>query len=1144
DPSIFVGEGGDAVCEENPALNAAAQGDNLRLINGEYSAANEGCSVNTGIAFDGTNLLVPCWYTNVIDVLSPADGSLQGTVTVPGYNGLNANAWDATRNKLWQCADGNKVILVDMSDGSSEFKFTAEGACHDGLAYDGTDDTLWVSGDVSNTLYHYKTDGTLIETLDLTGKIGGCANSGIAVGGDKLYLANNGCSQIYQADKDLGSSTLFATFPARLEDMECDDITFADQGVGAIWSIDAYDRQINAWEIPKGQCGFGGLPAVHECDDGIDNDGDNLTDYPDDPDCDSPTDDTEAEECIGTGIDWFVTQDTPIKVTCEDPSPHPVAHEQLCFKVSYEGDSRSEPVSEDECLELGGEMTDEGCYLTENYCQEELFRAEINGNPFDSSAYFDEETGNCCIAPYVEVDGLSAEDAASKVRPIFQEPVSYYFNFQEDSIHNFEFVCEDILGNENEADLEYFAVDSVPPESEKHFTGPQFFERVCEDGGEKILSADTIGAEGVNPADCWTVEYIDTASRVVVDAEDPLPHPSGLDKTWYKIDVYDDDFSYCERPDLFCNADELGAQHPYDQELCDSQAECRSLGACIDDVQEYCTDNWEADQYDSWETCVEQESYDSCGLSEDWKLYRGEPLAMPEESCHVMQYFSVDNLGNYEDLQFNCFFVDKQPPAEDTLFESCTYEDHDACYIGSLTDIGSDAWDVEPHPSGLDTIAYRVTRVADAACRNETLCEELVGDGEWTAYNDTVFNITEESCHLIEVNVSDKVEKDEVYKRCVFVDTSAPAPNKTVGEPSEPMSEEHQVQGEVFYENLSTTCDEEGKCWDVTLLTPISLDCSDPEPHPSGVEQVCFQVGLDGDDVTEQYCDDKEGDMNDNGYCCIAEGTDFLFNEESWHELSYYCVDNTCNEGDVDTEYFKVEGTPFHIYLYKKWNLISVPFVLINDDPAVVFGDLENVESVWTYDSVAGEWLVWRPEGPSDLEHITPGWGYWVMMKDDETLTIGGSLFQPAKLPPSKPLMPGWNLIGTYGTQWQNYPEQEDISFMCGDEYGPKEETFGSEVYCALNSLVDTQQGFPRWSSLWSYVNCGNHVAGWTGLNACPFDEGSLGPSELYKTSADRMYAGRGYWVEMDVEDEYSPATNCVWNLWNLCVGSEGFLPL
>ena len=127
----------------------------------------------------------------------------------------------------------------------------------DGLGYDGADDTVWASADASNTLVHYSTAGAVLGTF--TVNLGGYGNSGIAVGGPELFLANNGGSQIYRSNKTLTSTTLFATFPVRLEDLECDDRTFSGQGVGAIWSIDAYDRDLRAWEVQAGVCGFGGV---------------------------------------------------------------------------------------------------------------------------------------------------------------------------------------------------------------------------------------------------------------------------------------------------------------------------------------------------------------------------------------------------------------------------------------------------------------------------------------------------------------------------------------------------------------------------------------------------------------------------------------------------------------------------------------------------------------------------------------------------------------------------------------------------------------------------------------------------------------------------------------------------------------------
>ena len=244
---------------------SAAPGDNLR----QFTAANpSNCGANVGIAFDGTNLLLTCLDNNGVDVVRTSDGSLVKTVTMTGHRGLAAAAWDAGRGRLWFCdapagnspASDVDVWLGNTADGTSQRMFTSAG-CHDGLAYDGSDDTLWTGPDVGDVIYHYRTDGTLIQQYSgVAAKLGGTGKSGIAVGGDKLFIANDGGSQIYTVSKDLSSSTLLATFSRRIEDLECDDTTFAP--TFAIWSQDAFDRIINAYEIPSSSCRSGGKAST------------------------------------------------------------------------------------------------------------------------------------------------------------------------------------------------------------------------------------------------------------------------------------------------------------------------------------------------------------------------------------------------------------------------------------------------------------------------------------------------------------------------------------------------------------------------------------------------------------------------------------------------------------------------------------------------------------------------------------------------------------------------------------------------------------------------------------------------------------------------------------------------------------------
>jgi hypothetical protein len=262
----------------------AANGDNLRTFNADSSGTD--CAddspffhVGVGIAFDGAHLLISCYNDNTVTVVSTTDGSQVppaiGLVhpavhTIVGANALGALAFQGPAGPLWACSNFGVVGIINWPAmttftpvfDTSTVTFTdgsPGSGCFDGLAYDGQDNTIWASGDVSLTTEHYTITGAGLAQYQNSGLIGACGNSGIAVGGPLLYLANDGCSQIYEVQKNFSSSALFASFPRRLEDLECDDLTFAVSNMrGAIWSKDAYDNILNAWEIPLGQCAFGG----------------------------------------------------------------------------------------------------------------------------------------------------------------------------------------------------------------------------------------------------------------------------------------------------------------------------------------------------------------------------------------------------------------------------------------------------------------------------------------------------------------------------------------------------------------------------------------------------------------------------------------------------------------------------------------------------------------------------------------------------------------------------------------------------------------------------------------------------------------------------------------------------------------------
>ena len=955
------------------------------------------CSV--GLAFDGVSLYYNRCTDQNIYKIDPITGALQDTFNT-GVNYPNAMAYDAKRNGIWfgsqACDEGNMPIYFwDFDDNSVSVEFTIFSSlinpatsqsflsfCFvDGLAYNendpdtDADDEIWFSDDVNRNLGLFRPDGTFVTGYDAsTIDISLLTLSGLAIGGPNLYLGNDGGGDVFRADKDdLSFIDEFASTSDRVEDMECDPVTFAPTEV--MWvrhtpQGDLTKDKITAHEIEPGTCGFGGQQ------------------------CPNP--------------DIYVTPDIPIWLSCKDPEPHPVDQETLCYKVS---------------LHNGQEFGD----ITPKYCE------ELN------------QDGWCC------------EYVGDK---------PFEFHFKEESEHDLEYFCEDHLGNKGEEHIQFYFVDVKPPITTKTYEGPFY-----------------IDASGK--------EYIDTATKVVLKAEDQEPHPSGVHKTYWKNILVDN--SYCES-----------------KEICGQ-----------------------------WQPSRPED--------EGWNIYTG-PFSKDKESCHIIEYYSADNLWNTEDVKWQCVFVDKKPPVitkefdghHFTCFDWCEEEglDYNECleicdfdeetnewfpqWITSETEILISAEDPLPHPSGVKKVEYRKTLlVDDEACKDIDICQGLTGTGPFNPLPlvDGSCTIDEESCHLIEIEATDNVGKKSLHKQCVFVDNSPPKTNKTVGEPKIKWNGTDSI----FYPEETKHCwdDETGEeieCWKVTIMTPITLDCNDPEPHPVDHERICFMVDLDGEDVTEDYCNDYSGDYNEsgNGFCCLDQTIeDFTFLEESEHNLKFYCEDalGNSNEEDIDEEKFKVFGKMFEIDLNKKWNLISVPFDPLDKDVEKVFEEVaENVNSVVTYDGEVDHWFTYRPdgEGPNDLDVIETGLGYWVLALNDDTLVVGGSLYNPGPVtPPSRKLSDGWNLIGYYGA------EDED-GFFSPEGPVPGD---GKNAYCALYSLRNLDGGLSKpsnWNSLLTY---------WELDNPNQFKELGL---------CDEMDPGAGYWIAMDTEDTYNPQTVCDDNILNL----------
>jgi hypothetical protein len=995
-----------------------------------------------------------------------------------------------------------------------------------------------------------------------------------------------------------------------------------------------------------------------------------------------------------TEFDYFVSSETPITLTCEDQAPHPSNDVTIYYKyrVDTDGDGFGDESWKDTVSQKTGELTfrfpEASLHELEYWCIDAVGKESTHlfeKDKVDNEAPVITKTmigknhlGACPPRPNSEDKCYVADNRANGVHISVEDPSPLHASnnvqcayelwwndknladnpntfgtegkdiiFKEDSTHTLKVWCQDGLGNKVE-DIEKFLVDSTPPTTTKTYVGPQYPNPIIEGttpyphwiaalttvnlkaddtkvGVDKTyyrttkvenkycetfatgecVKANVVG-EFIEYADPFTMEqschvidfysvdklgnkentkrqcvfidttapksnkvigkpqiqkddglYISQQTPITFTCTDQQPHPVDHNSLWYRYRVSNDCVNYgewtkwidpelttqipgktiyfpedsCHQLEYYCK-DALGNAEQVQSETDIVDTKAPKIGVEVTGPK-YCPDT-EGPCYIDLATKIVVSAEDPTphpvgGVTCDWSytVNNGEVIpgssgltspftinSFPEESDHKLFITCQDALGNKNTITKE-FLVDHTAPGIHKKYGNYQYSydfmDYKAEWINSKTPIYITVTDDGVHKSGINKVEYRTSRVDDEYCKNyyqgdKFACQDAQGTGNWiTGSQEFVFNILEQSCHLIEIVATDNVGKSSTHKQCVFVDNTAPEPSKTVGE----IKTIWDGKDGTFYKDETAHCWEKNQagelvgieCWKVTMDTPITLDCQDPLPHPVDHESTCFQVGLDGDDATQNYCDRLKGSYDSaSGYCCGFNAPyTFSFKEESEHNLKFYCEDALGNKGNVDEEKFKVFGKMWKIPIYKKWNLISVPFDPINKDVVKVFSEIEkDVDAVWTYDGDDKKWYVYRPgvndgDDTNNLDKINTGVGYWVLALADhyaegEELVIGGGLLSPGPvLPPSNNLEKGWNLIGHYGTD-------------------PK---IGKPAYCSLYSLIDTNMGYPRWSALFGYDALSDSFKG-------------LNPWDLTKP-------GKGYWVEMDVNDSYSPATLC-WN--------------
>jgi len=569
-----------------------------------------------------------------------------------------------------------------------------------------------------------------------------------------------------------------------------------------------------------------------------------------------------------TAGEWFITQQTPIELSCVDQLPHPVDHVTLYARYNVDG----------------GEWVD-----------------------------------------------LLTKDGYVK------------FTFTEDSVHTLEWYCEDALGNKELTSTEIDRVDTTYPDTVKTY-GTPLVEAVTG-GYPKWITSQTpitltatdggaICAIGVDKT-YWRNTLVDerycenqdlclSAQReqtVVLDFEDL--QGTGQIPTDYKGLTWDSEWKYYSLlpipPLYYAHSGVSGAYNYNMMSVISFPQPVTFNGAWFSGPSGYSTVQFygylgatlvgtsaslavnptptflaanfpdKVDRIEVHSTTVDYWVIDDFSYIESsWTEYTT-PFYKPEQSCHLIEYYSVDSLGNTEPVKKQCVYVENTPPQivktvdapkhECTLDEKTQYgnPDYGCWYITQNTKITLDCDDVMPHPVDNVVLYYR-----DYLLGQQAPSYTAVQGGYVDIYK------TEDSEHVLEFYCADALGNSQgtaenPHKEIDIVDTQKPVSQKALGDPKHACTEAESME---YYK---TGIPSDG-CYFITQNTPIALTCTDGQPHPVDHVKIYYRDYLFGNTPP--------------GFTEVADDhITITKTEDSAHILDWYCVDELGNTESTHVEY-------------------------------------------------------------------------------------------------------------------------------------------------------------------------------------------------------------------------------------------------
>lgn len=252
-----------------PATASAAVGDQLDTFKPSPSGNGRGIEMygTSTTAFHSTSTSQEAIHQSNLKTHASISTILTNVSITQGYGAL---AWDTTKNVLWAvefAQSTGRVFTINPTNGSAVVAFdmtTIDPAAIglDGLSVD-NDGSLWISADgegkATTNVYHVTSTGTQIGMFSVS-----FGNSGVAVDGDNLWLADHDAGQIKKYDKTGAYAGVTVTAAAEIkpEDLTIDDCTFT--GKKALWTYSSGfgGSSMAAYEI--GDSSNTGCPASEQ----------------------------------------------------------------------------------------------------------------------------------------------------------------------------------------------------------------------------------------------------------------------------------------------------------------------------------------------------------------------------------------------------------------------------------------------------------------------------------------------------------------------------------------------------------------------------------------------------------------------------------------------------------------------------------------------------------------------------------------------------------------------------------------------------------------------------------------------------------------------------------------------------------------